>query len=43
MEKEINELRREVSILDELIRGVKEQSRILKRMKRNYKMNKLND
>ena len=34
IEKEINELRREVSILDELIRGVKVKSRILNRMKK---------
>ena len=40
--KGINELR-EVSILDELTRGVKVKSRILNRMKKKYQMKKLDD
>ena len=43
IEKEINELRGEVSILDELIRGVKVKSRILNRMKKKYKMKNFED
>ena len=43
MEKEINELRDEVSILANLIRGVKGKSRILNRMKKKYNMKKLDD
>ena len=43
IEKEINELRGEVPILDELIRGVKVKSRILNRMKKKYQMKKLDD
>ena len=43
VEKEINELRGEVSILHELIRGVKVKSRILNRMKEKYKMKKLDN
>ena len=43
IEKEINELRGEVAILDELIRGVKVKSRILNRMKKKYQMKKLDD
>ena len=43
IEKEINELRGEVTILDELIRGVKVKSRILNRMKKKYQMKKLDD
>ena len=38
IEKEINELRGEVSILHELMRGVKVKSIILNRMKKKYKM-----
>ena len=38
IEKEINELRGKVSILDELITGVKVKSRILNGMKKKYKM-----
>ena len=37
----INELRGKVSILDELIRGVKVKSIILNRMKKKYKLKKL--
>ena len=40
IEKEINELRGDVSILDELIRGVNLRSIILGRMKKKYKMKK---
>ena len=40
IEKETNKLRREVSILDELIREVKVKSTILNRMKKKYKMKK---
>ena len=36
-QKEINELRGEVSILDELLSGVKVKSRILNRMKKHIK------
>ena len=43
VEKEINELGGEVSILHELIRGVKVKSRILNRMKKKYKMKKLDN
>ena len=43
IEKEINELRGEVTILGELIRGVKVKSRILNRMKKKYQMKKLDD
>ena len=42
-EKEINELRGEVSILDELMRGVKVKSRILNTMKKKYKIKKSDD
>ena len=42
-EKEINELRGEVSILDELMRGVKVKSRILNTMKKKDKIKKSND
>ena len=42
-EKEINKLRGEMSILDELIRTVKVKSRILNRMKRKYKMKNFED
>ena len=38
IEKETNELREEVSILDGLIRGVKVNSRILNRMKKKYEI-----
>lgn len=37
LEKETNELRGEVSILHELIRGIKVKSRILNRMKKKIK------
>ena len=43
IEKEINERRGEMSILDELIRGVKVKSRILNRMKKKYKMKNFED
>ena len=43
IEKKINELRGEVLILDELIRVVKVKSRILNRMKKNYKMKNFED
>ena len=42
-EKEMNELRGKVSILDELLRGVKVKSRILNRMKKKYKMKNFED
>ena len=42
-EKEINELRGELSILDELMRGVKVKSRILNTMKKKYKIKKSDD
>ena len=42
-EKEINELRGEVSILDELMRGVKVKSRILNTMKKKDKIKKSDD
>ena len=43
IEKEINELRGEVLILDEFIRGVKVKARILNRMKKKYKMKNFED
>ena len=43
IEKKINEPRGEVSILDELIRGVKVKSRILNRMKKKYEMKNFED
>ena len=43
IEKELNELRAEVSILDELIRGVKVKPRILNKMKKKYKMKNSED
>ena len=43
IEKEINELRREALIFDELIRGVKLKSRMLNRKNKKYKMRKLDD
>ena len=43
IEKEINELRGQVSILDVLIRQVKVKQKILNRMKKNYNMKKLDD
>ena len=42
-EKEISELRGEVSILDELMRGVKVKSRILNTMKKKYKIKNSDD
>ena len=43
IEKEINELREELSILDKLTIGVKVKSIILNRMKKKYKIKELND
>ena len=43
IEKETNELREEVSILVDLIRGVKVKSGILDRMKKKNKMKKSDD
>ena len=43
IEKEINELRGEVSILNELIRVVKVKSKILNRTKKIYKMKNFED
>ena len=43
IEKEINEIRGEVAILDELLRGVKLKSRKLNKMKKKYAMKKRED
>ena len=43
IEKETNKLTGEVSILDKLIIGVKVKSRILNKMRKKYKMKKLDD
>ena len=43
IEKEINEIRREVAILDGLLRGVKVKSKKLNKMKKKYAMKKRED
>ena len=40
IEKEINEIRGEISILDELLRGIKVKSRKLNKMKKKFAMKK---